>query len=77
MKSLIFLLQCFLLLCDIGSNFHFNQFYFELNNTRFTCSIINKNISKELLRQIPLENKRVFIDDNKLSIYLDNKLNQG
>jgi hypothetical protein len=76
MKFLIFLLQFVLLICKIGSNFHFNQFYFELNNIRFPCSIINKNISKVLLGQIPLEDKMVFNDDYMLSIYLDSKLKQ-
>ena len=68
---IIILLQVLFFKCDVSSIFHFSKFYFEYNNETFTPSLIQKNISEELLQQIPLENKIIFNNENENKLYIN------
>lgn len=73
----IFSLLVIFLQCESGTNFHFNRFYFEMNHTIYESSLIKKDLSLELLKQIPLENKKITYSENKISIMLNEHLHQN
>lgn len=70
----IFLLVIAFIKFGKGSNFQNRKFFFEYNNINFNAEIIEKEMTKELLKQVPLENKEIYISNFEIYINLDDPL---
>ena len=70
----IFLLVIAFIKFGKGSNFQNRKFFFEYNNINFNAEIIEKEMTKELLKQVPIENKEIYISNFEIHINLDDPL---
>lgn len=52
-----------------------NKFYFEYINSIFYISIIENSVTNQLMNMLPLENKNIQKDDEKILVFLNYNIN--